>query len=205
MLRVSGWTASENQIYENLINEAMFRTRCCIPCIVQSYNEENNTVECQPAIRERIINEDGTIQYVQLPLLVNVPVVFPGSSDFELKFALKQNDECLVLFSDLSIDNFWEKGSLQNPVEVRRHDLSDGIAIPCRLSLQKRSEQAKASIVVSSKGDIILNSSKGDIIFNSASGTFNSDQLYKIIYSHYHKVVTPTGAFNTTSPLGVDE
>lgn len=196
MLRVSGWTASENQIYENLINEAMFRTRCCIPCIVQSYNEGNNTVECQPAIRERIINEDGTIQYVQLPLLVNVPVVFPGSSDFELKFTLKQNDECLVLFSDLSIDNFWEKGSLQNPVEVRRHDLSDGIAIPCRLSLQKRSEQTKASIVVSSNGDII---------FNSASGTFNSDQLYKIVYSHYHRVVTPTGAFNTTSPLGVDE
>ena len=196
MLRVSGWTASENQIYENLINEAMFRTRCCIPCIVQSYNEENNTVECQPAIRERIINEDGTIQYVQLPLLVNVPVVFPGSSDFELKFALKQNDECLVLFSDLSIDNFWEKGSLQNPVEVRRHDLSDGIAIPCRLSLQKRSEEVKASIVVGNDGKIV---------FNSASGTFNSEQLYKIVYSHYHQIITPTGALNTTSPLGVDE
>ena len=196
MLRVSGWTASENQIYENLINEAMFRTRCCIPCIVQSYNEGNNTVECQPAIRERIINEDGTIQYVQLPLLVNVPVVFPGSSDFELKFALKQNDECLVLFSDLSIDNFWEKGSLQNPVEVRRHDLSDGIAIPCRLSLQKRSEEVKASIVVGNDGKII---------FNSASGTFNSEQLYKIVYSHYHQIITPTGALNTTSPLGVDE
>lgn len=196
MLRVSGWTASENQIYENLINEAMFRTRCCIPCIVQSYNEEKNTVECQPAIRERIINEDGTIQYVQLPLLVNVPVVFPGSSDFELKFALKQNDECLVLFSDLSIDNFWEKGSLQNPVEVRRHDLSDGIAIPCRLSLQKRSEEVKASIVVGNDGKII---------FNSASGTFNSDQLYDIVYNHYHQVITPTGAFNTTTPLGVEE
>lgn len=196
MLRVSGWTASENQIYENLINEAMFRTRCCIPCIVQSYNEENNTVECQPAIRERIINEDGTIQYVQLPLLVNVPVVFPGSSDFELKLILKQNDECLVLFSDLSIDNFWEKGSLQNPVEVRRHDLSDGIAIPCRLSLQKRSEEVKASIVVGNDGKII---------FNSASGTFNSEQLYKIVYSHYHQIITPTGALNTTSPLGVDE
>ena len=64
-LRASGWTASENQIYENLINEAMFRTRCCIPCIVQSYNSANNTVECQPAVRERIINEDGSIQYVQ--------------------------------------------------------------------------------------------------------------------------------------------
>lgn len=196
MLRVSGWTASENQIYENLINEAMFRTRCCIPCIVQSYNEEKNTVECQPAIRERIINEDGTVQYVQLPLLVNVPVIFPGSSSFELKFALKQNDECLVLFSDLSIDNFWQKGSLQNPVEVRRHDLSDGMAIPCRISLQKRSEKTNVSIVVESNGRII---------FNSKAGTFDSDQLYDIVYNHYHQVVTPNGVFNTTAPLGVKE
>ena len=196
MLRVSGWTASENQIYENLINEAMFRTRCCIPCIVQSYNEVNNTVECQPTIRERIINEDGTVQYVQLPLLVNVPVIFPGSSSFELKFALKQNDECLVLFSDLSIDNFWQKGSLQNPVEVRRHDLSDGMAIPCRISLQKRSGETNASIVVESNGRII---------FNSSAGTFNSDQLYDIVYNHYHQVITPTGALNNTTPLGVKE
>lgn len=196
MLRVSGWTASENQIYENLINEAMFRTRCCIPCIVQSYNEVNNTVECQPTIRERIINEDGTVQYVQLPLLVNVPVIFPGSSNFELKFALKQNDECLVLFSDLSIDNFWQKGSLQNPVEVRRHDLSDGMAIPCRISLQKRSEKTDASIVVESNGRII---------FNSSAGTFNSDQLYDIVHNHYHNVVTTIGTFETTTPLGVKE
>ena len=196
MLRVSGWTASENQIYENLINEAMFRTRCCIPCIVQSYNEAKNTVECQPVIRERIINEDGTVQYVQLPLLVNVPVIFPGSSSFELKFALKQNDECLVLFSDLSIDNFWQKGSLQNPVEVRRHDLSDGMAIPCRISLQKRSGETDASIVVESDGRII---------FNSRAGTFNSDQLYDIVYNHYHQVVTTMGVFDTTTPLGVKE
>ena len=146
------------------------------------------------ALLSRIMKK--TIQYVQLPLLVNVPVVFPGSSDFELKLILKQNDECLVLFSDLSIDNFWEKGSLQNPVEVRRHDLSDGIAIPCRLSLQKRSEEVKASIVVGNDGKII---------FNSASGAFNSEQLYKIVYSHYHQIATPAGAINTTSPLGVDE
>ena len=96
----------------------------------------------------------------------------------------------------MSIDNFWEKGSLQNPVEVRRHDLSDGIAIPCRLSLQKRSEEVKASIVVGNDGKII---------FNSASGTFNSEQLYKIVYSHYHQIITPAGALNTTSPVGVNE
>lgn len=193
-LRVSGWTASENQIYENLINEAMFRTRCCIPCIVQSYNSENNTVECQPAVRERIINEDGTIQYIQLPLLINVPVVFPGSENFDIKFPLSKNDECLVFFSDLSIDNFWQKGSVQNPVEVRRHDLSDGMAIPCRMSLPRREVSPKASIVVDDKGNIT---------FNCKSGSFTSEELYKIVNTHFHQVTTSLGTYSTTGPLGV--
>lgn len=193
-LRVSGWTASENQIYENLINEAMFRTRCCIPCIVQSYNSDNNTVECQPAVRERIINEDGTIQYIQLPLLINVPVVFPGSENFDIKFPLSKNDECLVFFSDLSIDNFWQKGSVQNPVEVRRHDLSDGMAIPCRMSLPRREVSPKASIVVDDKGNIT---------FNCKSGSFTSEELYKIVNTHFHQVTTSLGTYSTTGPLGV--
>ena len=193
-LRVSGWTASENQIYENLINEAMFRTRCCIPCIIQSYNSANNTVECQPAVRERIINEDGTIQYVQLPLLINVPVVFPGSVNFDIKFPLSKNDECLVFFSDLSIDNFWQKGSVQNPVEVRRHDLSDGMAIPCMMSMPRRKVKPKASIVVDGNGEIT---------FKCSSGSFTGSQLYRMINSHVHEYSAGTGTAQTSSPMGV--
>lgn len=190
-LRVSGWTASENQIYENLINEAMFRTRCCIPCIVQSYNSANNTVECQPAIRERIINEDGTIQYVQLPLLINVPVVFPGSANFDIKFPLSKNDECLVFFSDLSIDNFWQKGSVQNPVEVRRHDLSDGMAIPCRMSIPRRNVSPKASISVDGNGEIT---------FKGKFGSFTGTQIYRSINTHVHEYATATGTSTTSGP-----
>ena len=190
-LRVSGWTASENQIYENLINEAMFRTRCCIPCIVQSYNSANNTVECQPAIRERIINEDGTIQYVQLPLLINVPVVFPGSANFDIKFPLSKNDECLVFFSDLSIDNFWQKGSVQNPVEVRRHDLSDGMAIPCMMSMPRRKVTSKASIVVDGNGEIT---------FKGKFGSFTGTQIYRSINTHVHEYATATGTSTTSGP-----
>ena len=190
-LRVSGWTASENQIYENLINEAMFRTRCCIPCIIQSYNSANNTVECQPAVRERIINEDGTIQYVQLPLLINVPVVFPGSANFDIKFPLSKNDECLVFFSDLSIDNFWQKGSVQNPVEVRRHDLSDGMAIPCMMSMPRRKVKPKASIVADGNGEIT---------FKGKFGSFTGTQIYRSINTHVHEYATATGTSTTSGP-----
>ena len=128
---------SQSQIDQNNAADIMFRMRCAIPAIVQSYNPGQNTVEAQPAIRERLVMEDGSIQYLNLPLLINVPVVFPSSGSASITFPISKGDECLIIFSDLAIDNFWTSGLVQNPIEVRRHDLSDGIAIPCSLSLTR--------------------------------------------------------------------
>lgn len=189
LVRISGWTGNDNQIYENLINEAMFRTRCCIPCVIQSYNKTNRTVECQPAIREKIINEDGTVQYVNLPILVNVPVAFPSCGSFEIELPIVSGDECLVLFSDLSIDNFWLKGNVQNPVEVRRHDLSDGIAIPCNLSLASRKPVLKISV------------ENGDIKFTGSYGSFTGQQLYNVINDHTHRVFVQGNYYTTETPI----
>lgn len=194
LLRTSGWSGNEDQIYENIILETMFRTRCSIPCIVQSYNSEQNTVECQPAIREKLISEDATVSYQQIPLLLNVPVVFPGNSFFHLKFPINPGDECLVVFSDLSIDNFWLNGNVQNPVESRRHDLSDGIAIPCNLSLPKVGSDPIYGIEIDTDGKFT---------FKTGDGNFTSEQLYKIIHSHYHNTSDATGTYKSTGPLGV--
>lgn len=127
----------QSQIDQNQAVDIMFRIRCAIPAIVQSYDPSTNTVEAQPAIRERLVMEDGSIQYLNLPLLINVPVVFPTSMSAGVTYPINPGDECLVIFSDLAIDNFWTSGSIQNPIEVRRHDLSDGIAIPCCLSVTR--------------------------------------------------------------------
>ena len=151
MLNVAGWTADQNQIIETVISEALFRCHVCLPCIVQSYNSQNNTVECQPTIRERTVDENGRISYIAYPLLVDVPVSFPSAGCNSITFSLSKGDEVLVMFSDLSIDNFWEKGSVQNPIEIRRHDLSDGIAIPCNLSKNKSQYSISSGITLTSK------------------------------------------------------
>lgn len=107
----------------------MFETHVCLPAIVQSYDSEKRTVDVQPTIRERYVSEDGAIQYVQYPLLINVPIVFPSAGDYVITMPISKGDECIVIFSDLAIDNWWLYGNVQNPIEQRRHDLSDGMAI----------------------------------------------------------------------------
>lgn len=168
---------------DKLKSDIMFNMRCCIPCIVQSFDYKTGTIECQPAIREKIINQNEEIEYKNIPLLINVPVVFPSNSEYSITFPLKKGDECLVLFSDLSIDNFWEKGNVQNPIEDRRHDLSDGFAIPCNLSLVKQPGTNASGLTLKSTGSsIILGSS--DITFKNPNHSVTLSQLL----SHIHTV-----------------
>ncbi len=174
----------KSQTYDDILKKIAFNIRCCIPAIVQSFNAENCTVEVQPAIREEIVNEDNTVQYVNLPLLINVPVVYPTSSDAGVTFPLKENDECLVFFSDLSIDNFWEKGGVQNPIEVRRHDLSDGFAIPCRLSVPIQVKLNNELVL--KYGNMSITLGKDDITFKNKTDTVTLSSIVKL-FSHFHK------------------
>lgn len=192
---------SKYQLYDNLINEALFRVRCCIPGIIQSYNQAQNTVEVQPAIRERVVDEKGNVSYQQLPLLINVPVVFPTASNIGITFPLAKNDQCLVLFSDLAIDNFWEKGVVQNPVEIRRHDLSDGMAIPCNLSIGRVTAPGETLNIVN--GETKIEMSGSEISFSGPFGSFTATDLVKLINQHYHIVETSLGTYSTSTPRGV--
>lgn len=189
-MRLSDLYGNDLTEREKLRSDVMFNLRCCIPCIVQSYDSEKGTVECQPAIREKIINQNEEIEYQNLPLLLDVPVVFPSTNSWSVSFPLKIGDECLVFFSDLSIDNFWEKGNVQNPIEDRRHDLSDGFAIPCNLSLTKGRKLADGLYLASSNASVLIGNS--DVIFTCSSGSLNLSDLIK----HTH-TAPPTGGETT--------
>lgn len=184
-MRLSDLYGNDLTEREKLRSDVMFNLRCCIPCIVQSYDPEKGTVECQPAVREKIINQNEENEYRNLPLLLNVPVVFPSNSEYAVTFPLKKGDECLVLFSDLSIDNFWQKGNVQNPIEDRRHDLSDGIAIPCNMSLTKERRTGDGLLLSSSGSSILISGS--EITFSGGSRSITFTQLY----NHVHP--TPSG------------
>ncbi|PHM33341.1 Gp138 family membrane-puncturing spike protein [Xenorhabdus innexi] len=100
-----------------------------IPSIIQSFNADAVTVTAQPAIRGKIINSKGEAESVALPLLVDVPVIFPRGGGVTLTFPIKPGDECLVVFADRCIDFWWQNGGIQEPVDPRQHHLSDGFAL----------------------------------------------------------------------------
>ena len=181
MLKINEMFNGKQPFYDSLKKDIMFKIRCCIPGIIQSYDKVNNTAEIQPSIREPYIDEEGTLTYLDLPLLINVPIIFPSSSKFKITFPLEQNDEVLVFFSDLSIDNFWLKGNVQNPIEFRRHDLSDGIAIPCNLSLSKVS--SIEDYLTISGDNCKIQFINEDIKFETRNSQISIDEIYSYIHS----------------------
>lgn len=70
--------------------------------IVQSFDPGAVTAVVLPAIRSVEIDNDGNRVTKNIPLLVDVPVVFPRGSGYTLTFPVKAGDECLVVFFVLS-------------------------------------------------------------------------------------------------------
>ncbi|MCW7550968.1 phage baseplate assembly protein V [Photorhabdus sp. APURE] len=109
-----------------------------LPCIIQSFDADAVTVTAQPAIRWKIRKKDGELESVSLPLLVDVPVIFPRGGGVTLTFPVRVGDECLVVFADRCIDYWWQSGGVQEPVDPRQHNLSDGFAIVGPQSQQQK-------------------------------------------------------------------
>lgn len=130
MITVGERTRSEFEMYETMAEKWSNDLRVAIPGIVDSFDPNAQTVTVQPAIKERVIaDQNGTIQTVNLPLLLDVPVVIPRAGGVVLTLPIQKGDECLVIFADSCIDAWWSQGGVQVQAEKRRHDLSDGFAI----------------------------------------------------------------------------
>lgn len=104
--------------------------RVAMPGIIEEFNKEENTVKVQLAIMEKVTDpETGESTDTPIPVLEDVPVVFPRAGGYSLLMPIEEGDECLVVFGDMCIDSWWQSGGVQSQAETRRHDLSDGMAI----------------------------------------------------------------------------
>lgn len=102
--------------------------RVAIPGIIQSVDYDRQTCTVQPAIREQL-NYNGNLQWVDIPLLPDVPFFVYSGGGYCLTLPISVGDDCLVIFGDSCIDAWWQSGGVQNQADHRRHDLSDGFAI----------------------------------------------------------------------------
>ncbi|HGF0124876.1 TPA: Gp138 family membrane-puncturing spike protein [Klebsiella variicola] len=206
---------SKEQADAQLAQAIMSAMRVSIPGIIQSFDPDAVTAVIQPAIKGVEHDASGAEVSVNLPLLVDVPVVFPRGGGCTLTFPVKEGDECLVIFADRCIDFWWQSGGIQEPVDGRMHDLSDAFCIVGPQSQAKKISGISTSAVELRSDDgsvkLSLNPASG-AISGTAPGGFNLNGLKilpdgrlqlvdgSIVDKHTHGGVESGGS--STAPLG---
>ncbi|TCL04213.1 Gp138 family membrane-puncturing spike protein [Sodalis ligni] len=126
---VNEQTGEIDQLLEAHGDNLSTNLRVAMPGIITSFDPNTVTCSVQPAIKGAITDITGKVNSVNLPLLADVPVLFPRGGGVTLTFPVREGDECLVVFADRCIDFWWQNGDLQEPVDPRQHDLSDAFAL----------------------------------------------------------------------------
>jgi hypothetical protein len=127
--RLAKGNGDPEEFYRRMLENLSSTMRVSIPGIIQEFNPATQTVTVQVAIREKIIDDQLELNWVELPLLLDVPIVFPRAGGFALTMPIIAGDECLIVFADMCIDAWFSSGGIANQIEKRRHDLSDAFAI----------------------------------------------------------------------------
>jgi len=106
--------------------EALVDVHTSMPGIVKSFDPKTQTAKVQPALM-RLWRDGG---WLALPECVDCPVSFPRYGNFLMTGPVSPGDEGQLTFSERAIDNWWARGGVQEPSEMRMHDLSDGFFTP---------------------------------------------------------------------------
>jgi hypothetical protein len=106
-------------------------THTALPARVEEYYPDEQKIDAKPLIKRRVVGGDGSELLEELPIIPDVPVVFPRNANFFLTFPLAAGDLVLLVFVERSLDKWLAStGEDTDPDEFRMHDLSDAVALP---------------------------------------------------------------------------
>jgi hypothetical protein len=98
-----------------------------LPGVVVEYDAGKRRATVQPSLKRRT----GNKEYIAFPLLIDVPVQFPGTKRWAIHFPLEEGDEVAVFFSERALEAWKDVG--QGGIEdsdPRRYDLCDAYCTP---------------------------------------------------------------------------
>ena len=152
--------------------------RVCMPARVERYDSSLQVIDAQPLIKETYAQTDGAEVSVALPLCQNVPVQFPGGGGMRITFPVAVGDTVLLVFGDRSRDSWQVQGGLSDPLDARRHHLSDAYALLGFHANSSPYQDADPSVITlgSNTGlaDFVALSSKVDTALAQLSAVFNA-------------------------------
>lgn len=122
--------------------DVMLNINCHHIGTVQSFDETTQTAQVTINYTRTYVQMDpvtglqGQVQR-DYPLIIDAPVIVIGGGSGALTFPVGIGDECLVLFNDRDIDNWFTGGGVGPVATISYHSFSDALVLVGVRSLQK--------------------------------------------------------------------
>lgn len=147
-----------------------------LPGIITKVDHTKMIVEVQPAIQARQALPNGAVNLVSLPVVPDVPIIFPSGGGYTLTFPVKAGDHCLLHFASRNIDGWYRDGTVSAPLDNRMHDLSDAFA-----TVGPRSQAGLVENVSTTTTQLRSDDGTITIELDSTTGQINMKSPIKIV------------------------
>lgn len=144
----------------------LYDVHTALPGQIISYDHTTQKATIQPCLKKSYL--DGTTQ--EMPILNNVPVIFPRAGGASLTFPVLPGDTCLLLFIERSTDLWKSVGGIVAPNDPRKFDLSDAVAIMGIMPFTENSlSENNEDVLLTYKSSNIRIKASGEIQIETAS------------------------------------
>lgn len=149
-----------------------------LPAIVQSYDSSTKRTTVLPAIKR--LFTDGTSQ--SLPILVDVPIIFPSAGGFTITMPISKGDTVLLMFTQRGITNFKQQFTESMPTNSLMA-IHDAVAIVGFGALSITPASSSGCTMQNNAGSnaIIVESGKVEIKKGSNTVVIDDSQLQATI------------------------
>ena len=98
-----------------------------MPGKIVSYDFSKNLAKIQPLIKRKYRDQPSA---TNLPIITNVPVMHPRMGKASVRLPIKTGDNGLIIFMERSLDSWIDDGNAVDPLDDRKHSISDAVFYP---------------------------------------------------------------------------
>jgi hypothetical protein len=113
-----------------IIDSRLAQVHVALPGEIVKYNPNTQVADVRPLVKDFTITIDDEELLDEIPIIPNVPIVFPRAGDFFISMPLQVGHKVLLIFNERSVSNYVEGdgNTVVEPEERTRHSYDDAVA-----------------------------------------------------------------------------
>lgn len=123
--------SSDAEVIRRAIESRVSDVYTALPGVVVSYDASTQAADVKLCVNRPLFTEEDATVHEPLPVIPNVPVLFPRGGGYTVTWPLVAGDACQILFQVWSFAQ-WRESDVapSDPGDLRMHSLGNAVCIP---------------------------------------------------------------------------